>query len=274
MEQLKDRVAVVTGGGSGIGEALVRGLAGEGMHVVVADIEPSAAQAVVDSLDDERATAVHCDVADPRSVRALADGVWERFGACHVLCNNAGVMLMGAASEATPQDAEWLFGVNVQGVVNGIAAFVPRMRAQGEGHIVNTSSVAALGGGGLYGASKAAVMALSESLREELADDGIGVSVLCPSYVNSKILDAQRNRPAELGERAAEPMGTDEVTTGLPPSAVAEDTIAAIREDRLYVFTLPAVMMPRTRPPAEERFQRILEAIHRGERPNPWEEEA
>ena len=121
--------------------------------------------------------------------------------------------------------------------------------------------MAALGGEGVYGASKSAVLAISESLRCELEPEGIGVSVLCPAYVNSKILGAQRNRSASFGERAPDPMGTDEVTTGLPASSVGDAAVAAIRENRAYVFTYPESMTKRIRPGAEERFRAILEAI-------------
>ena len=143
------------------------------------------------------------------------------------------------------------------------------MKAQGgEAHIVNTSSVAALGGEGVYGASKAAVFAISQSLRAELEPDGIGVSVLCPSYVNSKILDAQRNRPAAFGERAAEPMGAFEVTTGLPAAVVGRHAVEAIRANHLYVFTLPESMREPMRPNAAARFEAILAAIDAGVEPD------
>ncbi|MCZ6785120.1 MAG: SDR family NAD(P)-dependent oxidoreductase, partial [Proteobacteria bacterium] len=178
MEKLTGKVAVVTGGGSGIGEALARAFAGEGMHVVVADIEGEAAERVAREVrgTGARALAVRTDVADAESVRALADAVYAEFGAAHVLCNNAGVLLMGSAVGASVGDWQWVLSVNLMGVVHGVDAFLPRMRAQqGEAHIVNTSSVAALGGGGPYGASKAAVLAFSEALHRELADEGIGV---------------------------------------------------------------------------------------------------
>jgi NAD(P)-dependent dehydrogenase (short-subunit alcohol dehydrogenase family) len=155
------------------------------------------------------------------------------------------------------------------GVVHGIDAFLPRMREQsGEAHIVNTSSVAALGGGGPYGASKAAVLSLSESLHGELADEGIGVSVLCPAYINSKIVAAQRNRPERFGPEADEPFGRLEVTTGLSPDAVARHTIDAIRGRRLYVFTMPESMRPRVEPAAKERAEQIQAAIAAGVLPD------
>ncbi len=272
MEKLTGKVAVVTGGGSGIGEALVHAFASEGMHVAIADIESDAAERVAEEARGmgARALAVRTDVADAESVGALADTVYAEFGATHVLCNNAGVLLMGPAVGASLGDWQWVLSVNLMGVVHGVDAFLPRMRAQqGEAHIVNTSSVAALGGGGPYGASKAAVLAFSEALHKELADDDIGVSVLCPSYINSKIVAAQRNRPERFGPEAEEPVGRLEVTTGLAPGAVAKHAIEAIRQQRLYVFTLPESMRPGLEPAAEERAREIQAAIAAGVLPDP-----
>jgi NAD(P)-dependent dehydrogenase (short-subunit alcohol dehydrogenase family) len=272
MEKLDGKVAVVTGGGSGIGEALVHAFAREDMHVVVADIEQSAAERVADAARETgaRALAVCTDVADAESVRELADAVYAEFRATHVLCNNAGVLLMGPAIGASAGDWQWVLSVNLMGVVHGVEAFLPRMRAQpGEAHIVNTSSVAALGGGGPYAASKAAVLAFSEALHQELADDGIGVSVLCPAYINSKIVGAQRNRPERFGPEAEEPFGRLEVTTGLTPDTVAQHAIEAIRKRTLYVFTLPESMRRRIEPAAEERSRKIQAAIAAGVLPDP-----
>jgi NAD(P)-dependent dehydrogenase (short-subunit alcohol dehydrogenase family) len=271
MEEMAGKVAVVTGGGSGIGEGLVEALSDEGMHVVVADIEEEEAARVARgaSAKGVRALAVRTDVADASAVRALADTVFSEFGATHVLCNNAGVLLMGPISDKRLEDWQWVFSVNVFGVVHGLDAFLPRMKAQGgPAHVVNTSSATALGGEGVYGASKAAVFAISQSLRQELEPEGIGVSVLCPAYVNSRILAAQRNRPAVFGARANEPMGTATVTTGLPSISVGRAAVEAIRENRLYVFTLPESMRKRIQPSAEERFEEILAAIERGAEPD------
>ena len=264
MEDLSGKVAVVTGGGSGIGEALVQAFVAEGMQVAVADIERDAAERVAEEArgNGVSALAVHTDVADASSVQALADAVYAEFGATHVLCNNAGVLLMGPAAGASLGDWQWVLSVNLMGVVHGVDAFLPRMRAQaGEAHSVNTSSVAAMGGGGPYGASKAAVLAFSEALHKELADDDIGVSVLCPSYINSKIVAAQRNRPERFGTEAEEPYGRLEVTTGLAPDAVATHTLEAIREQRLYVFTLPESMRDGLESSTEKRAAEIQAAI-------------
>ena len=154
--------------------------------------------------------------------------------------------------------------------VHGVDTFLPRMREQGgEAHILNTSSVAALDGGGPYGASKAAVLAFSEALHRELAEEGIGVSVLCPGYINSKIVAAQRNRPGHFGNAAHEPFGRLEVTTGLAPETVARHAIEAIRAGRLFVFTLPETMRKRLEPALEERSRKLLAAIRAGVLPDP-----
>ncbi len=272
MKSLVDKVAVITGGGSGIGAALTHGFAGEGMHVVVADIELDRAEQVAAEARSlgVRALAVRTDVAEAQEVGALADAAFDQFGEVHVLCNNAGVLLMGPLADASAGDWRWIFSVNLMGVVHGIESFLPRMRAQGgEAHVVNTASVAAFGAGGVYGASKAAVLSLSESLHRELAGSGIGVSVLCPSYVNSRIVGAQRNRPAEFGRLAEEPYGRLEVTTGLDPSTVANATLRAIRSGELYVFTYPQQGREKLEPPFQERCEQIRKAMALGQEPDP-----
>ena len=272
MKTFVDKVAVVTGGGSGIGAALACAFAGEGMHVVVADIEVDRAEQVAAEARalGVRSLAVRTDVAEADQVWALADAACEQFGEGHVRCNNAGVLLMGSLTDKRAGDWRWVFSVNLMGVVHGIEAFLPRMRGQGgEGHILNTASVAALGAGGIYGASKAAVLSLSESLQSELAGTGIGVSVLCPSYVNSRIVGAQRNRPAEFGPLADEPYGRMEVTTGLDPSTVANATLRAIRSGELYVFTYPRHGREKLEPPFEARCEQIRKAIALGQEPDP-----
>ncbi len=209
MEDLRDKVAVVTGGASGIGLAIVRAFAEEGMRVVVADVDDTALASVAAELHDEDATMVfRTDVTSLDSVTALADAVFERFGGCHVLCNNAGV---GAPSakvwQTTPNDWSWVHGVNVTGVVNGILAFVPRMLQSGEeGHVVNTSSsdgpIAPLPTASVYAASKAAVSVLTECLAAQLAEEGsaIKASVFYPSggLLRTGLWTSERTRPAEL----------------------------------------------------------------------------
>jgi NAD(P)-dependent dehydrogenase (short-subunit alcohol dehydrogenase family) len=177
---------------------------------------------------------------------------------------------MGQIGDFIVEDWRWVLGVNVVGVVNGIHAFLPRMIAQGQpGHVVNTGSVASFGGGGPYGASKAAVLAITESLREDLAPHGIGASVLCPANINSRILGAQRNRPAEFGRKAAEPFGTDFTTFGIDAQHVGRRALEAILDDELYVFVFPDGWQDQLKPDVEKRFDEILAAIDRGAVPDP-----
>ena len=201
MDDLVGRTAVVTGGGSGIGRAIVLELGGAGMNVVVADIEEAAAgRSRRRPSRGARALAVHADVTDFASVQALADAAYAEFGAVHVLCNNAGVLMFGKMPDLTIDDWGWVHGVNVWGVLHGIYAFLPRMLEHGEpGHIVNTASIAALSGHGVYGVVEVGVLEITETLREDLDDTPIGVSCLFPGMVSTAIVTAQRNRPASFG---------------------------------------------------------------------------
>ena len=271
MEQLEGRVAVITGAGSGIGEGLARACAAEGMQVVVADIELEQAQRVAAAIDPTGTNSlpVRVGVAERDAVETLAALAFETFGAVHLLCNNAGVLVYAATFEASAEDWEWVLSVNLRGVVHGVQAFVPRMRAQaGEAHIVNTGSISglvvspdpAVMNAGPYITSKYAVVGLSETLREELKPFAIGVSVLCPGGVTTRIRDAARNRPAELGGPAAAPSPPANAGsaggTRLPrrdPLVVAQLVLRGVRENRLYVLTEPGL-----RPLVEERFQRLL----------------
>lgn len=220
MEDLQGKVAVVTGGASGIGLALARAFVGRGMQVVIADVDDAALEtATAELAAGHSAEGIRTDVSDLASVEALADGVYERHGACHVLCNNAGV---GAPSakvwETTPNDWRWVFGVNVTGVVNGILAFVPRMLAGGEpGHVVNTSSpdgpIEPLPSASVYAASKAAVSTITECLAAQLAeeDSPLKASVFYPSggLMRTGLWTAERTRPEHLARerpRTTEPM--------------------------------------------------------------------
>jgi len=249
MRELAGKVAVVTGGGSGIGRGMVLAFAASGMHVAIADVELGAAEKVADEARAQgaKALAVATDVARRDSVEALAERVFGELGAAHVLCNNAGVAVFGELAEMSDSDWRWLLGVNLEGVVNGLQAFLPRMKAQpGEKHVVNTASVAgiaALPGIGIYTATKYAVVGISETLRIEGAAWGLGVSVLCPGAVRTRIMESERNRPATLGESkpVAFALGgsADPVATGLDPLAVGRRVRAAVQNDELYVFTHP-----------------------------------
>jgi NAD(P)-dependent dehydrogenase (short-subunit alcohol dehydrogenase family) len=263
VDSLRDRVAVVTGGGSGIGRALVDVFAREGARVVVADVDEAGATEAAAAVRARGGTAlaVRTDVSDLAQVNALADRVYAELGAVDVLCNNAGVAIWGALETTTHRDWQWVLGVNLWGVIHGIEAFVPRMIASGRpGHIVNTASMAGLlatRGLGVYNTSKYAVVGLSETLVKDLAPHGIGVSVLCPLGVATRIRASERTRPAHLrneGDHIVAPVALDGTT--LAPEEVAEMVLSAILENRLYVITHPESLEPIRR-----RFQRIERAI-------------
>lgn len=257
MDQLEGRVAVVTGGASGIGWALAERFAAEGMRVVLADIEEEALDVAAAKLVAGGAdvVAVPTDVSDAGSVDALARATVERFGTAHVVCNNAGVGGHGYPTWDGPlSDWEWVLGVNVYGVVHGIRSFVPILRAQDEGHVVNTASLAGLVSVPYlapYSVSKHAVLAISEALRHELAfaTSAVGVSVLCPGFLKSNLMDGQRNWPDRLGPDpgfSEDPSGAfieqifrDSISGGPDPATLADLTVDAIRSGRFLVTTHP-----------------------------------
>ena len=263
LESLSGRTAVVTGGASGIGRALALALARGGARVVVADLdEPRMAEVVstVRAMGGE-AIAVVTDVSDLGQVQVLADRAFSSFGGVHVLCNNAGVAIWGGLETATHRDWQWVLGVNLWGVIHGIEAFVPRMIAQREpAHIVNTASMAGLiasQGLGVYNTSKYAVVGLSETLAKDLRPHGIGVSVLCPLGVDTRIRESERSRPGALrNERARADEPVTLMGRTLAPEAVAEMVLAAIRDNRLYVITHEESLEPLRR-----RFQRLEAAV-------------
>ncbi len=209
MEDLTAKVAVVTGAASGIGRALCIALANAGARVAVADVDDAGMAGTVAEVEKAggAAVAVRTDVSRLADVEALAERVFSRWSAVHVLCNNAGVALRGSLDTATHRDWEWVIGVNLWGVIHGIEAFVPRMIQRGEsGHIVNTASMAGLiasQGLGVYNTTKYAVVGLSETLQKDLRPYNIGVSVLCPMGVSTAIRGSERNRPDDL--KNAEP---------------------------------------------------------------------
>lgn len=257
MRAFSGGTAVITGAGSGIGAALARRAAAEGMNLLLADINLADVTAVADAIGRDRAVPVRTDVADPASVAALADAAWDRFGRVDLLCNNAGIVPAGRHRpvwDYAVEDWEWAFGVNMLGVVNGIRSFVPRMiAAERPAHIVNTASVAGFvsgAGSAVYGASKHAVVRITEALYAGLQDAGapIGVTMLCPGLVATQIYNAERARPDHLrpaGGVAAEETELQAIADDLygnapSPESVADLTFAAIRENQFYVFTTSA----------------------------------
>jgi NAD(P)-dependent dehydrogenase (short-subunit alcohol dehydrogenase family) len=259
MQQRKDvvgagRVAVVTGAASGIGFALSERFASEGMRVVMADVEAPALTEAADRLSGRGAEVlpVTTDVSSGEQVDGLRDRALDAFGAVHVICNNAGVTGLGRPLwEMSLRDWEWVLGVNLWGVINGTRAFVPVLLEQDAGHVVNTASLAGLTTGmlGAYSVTKHAVVALSESLHFQLVQRGapVAVSVLCPGWVRTRILDADRNRPADLGpppdpdpaQEGARELVRQLVETGMDPAKVAGHVVEAIRDGRFYVLTHP-----------------------------------
>jgi NAD(P)-dependent dehydrogenase (short-subunit alcohol dehydrogenase family) len=250
------RVAVVTGAASGIGFALSERFAAEGMRVVMADIEAPALAEAADLLAGRGATVlpVPTDVSSEAQVEALRDRALEAFGAVQLLCNNAGVGgTAGPLWELTRQDWDWVMGVNLWGVINGIRAFVPTLLEQDAGHVVNTASAAGLISSvlGPYSVTKHAVVSLSESLQFQLAqrEARVGVSVLCPGWVRTRIHEAGRNRPPELGggqdaeldptQQAAREFVRQLIENGMDPAQVAGHVVDAIRDGRFYVLTHP-----------------------------------
>jgi NAD(P)-dependent dehydrogenase (short-subunit alcohol dehydrogenase family) len=272
MRELAGKTAFVTGGAAGIGLAMARAFAQSGMKVMLADIEQNALSAAVEDLrkisPDIRATA--CDVADAASVERAAQATFAAFGHVHVVCNNAGVAAGGGIDHISLDNWRWVIDVNLMGVLHGIRSFLPHIRAHGEGgHIVNTASMAGMQGGlgfSPYGASKFAVVSMSEGLNMQLKPHGIGVSVLCPSYVRTGIGNSGRNRPERYGATLpldpASPAAAmvaeiaKNLQAGLDPADVAARVLAAVREDRLYVFTHPGM-----RAEVEDRFAAILAAM-------------
>jgi NAD(P)-dependent dehydrogenase (short-subunit alcohol dehydrogenase family) len=252
LTQLEGGTAVVTGGGSGIGRGMVLAWASSGMNVVVADIEQAQAEAVASEARamGVRAVAVACDVAKADAVESLASTVYSEFGQVNVLCNNAGVVLSKPLEECTMADWQWVFSVNLFGVVHGVQSFLPHMKAQGSpAHIVNTSSRAGLVGHsptrtGIYVASKHAVVGYTEQLRFELEQDRVpvGVSVLCPATVRTQLLHAERNRPEgarrQDDSQSYTAKGLERLQSeGMDPGEVGEIVKAGVLADRLYIMT-------------------------------------
>ena len=271
MKDFKDRVAVITGGASGIGLALARRAADAGMRLVLADVEEAALAAAAAELGAGGAQVhtVRCDVSQAEDVERLAEQTLKAYGGVHLLCNNAGVGgVRVRAWQASTKDWQWVLGVNVWGVIHGVRVFTPIMLGQGgEGHIVNTASAAgfvSMASTAPYAVSKHAVVTLSEVLYHDLQDEkaNVGVSVLCPAWVGTNIWNSQRNRPEDLRDRAdteAERAKREQLRALLEKGRVTATDVAAmtfdaIAEDRFYVFPHPKI-----RKDIQTRMEDILE---------------
>ena len=251
MQEFDSKVAVITGAASGIGAALAAGFGAEGAKVVAADIDLAGATATAEAIGDN-AVAIEVDVADRSSVEALADAAWDAFGQVDLLFNNAGVFQAGLMWERTQADWDWVFGVNIYGIINGVAAFVPRMIAQDtECHIVNTASVAAFVAGGFsspYVVSKCAAFSLTECLALDLAGVGakIGASVLTPSAINTAIAHTARVRSQRYGTDESEDNAfvveslSQMTATGISPADVVGPVMAGIRAGDFLIPTKPS----------------------------------
>jgi NAD(P)-dependent dehydrogenase (short-subunit alcohol dehydrogenase family) len=285
MKDVKDKVAVVTGAASGIGRGMAESFAAAGMKLVLSDIEPKALEDTAQSLRASGADvhSVVTDVSKPEQIEALATETLRRYGAVHVLCNNAGIGIGGRPSWTTTlDDWTWILGVNLMSVVYGLRTFLPIMIEQGtEAHIVNTASMAGLVPGGSipYSVTKFGVVALSEGVYMELQRGRYKprISVLCPGFVRTNILDSDRNRPPELGNASAWATGpvsdsfrewfAEQVEQGLSPRAVGDQVTAAIRDERFYILTHPEM-----RPHVEQRMKDIVSGNNPTQLPPPgWE---
>ena len=259
MQDVAGRVAVITGGASGIGRGMAEAFGAAGMRLVLADVDEARVTETARALEKDGVEVVpmRCDVARQSDVDALAQRALDRFGAVHVVCNNAGVAHGGVPTwESTLHDWEWIVGVNLMGVVHGVRTFTPILLEEGAGHIVNTASMAGLisgAGNALYGVTKHAVVALSEALYNELAaqERDVHVSVLCPGWINTEILrSSERNQPEAVRHSRPEVRTTPDseirrkqvehlLASGLAPRKVGDLVLAAIRENRFWILTHP-----------------------------------
>ncbi|HVV63995.1 MAG TPA: SDR family NAD(P)-dependent oxidoreductase [Rhizomicrobium sp.] len=270
MQEFKGKTAFITGGASGIGLSMARAFGRAGMNVVLADIDLDAARSAAERLSVEQVKThpVRCDVSERGAVRAAALEAVARFGKVHVVCNNAGVAVGGQIGTVGERDWDWIIDVNLKGVVYGVETFAPLIRSHGEGgHIVNTASMAGMvSPPGLepYCATKFAVVAMSEGWAQQLQPMNIGVSVLCPGFVRTRIHESGRARPeryggvgdVDPGVAATREEAAQNVLSGIDPDIVGNRVLEAVRNGEFYIFTHPAM-----RAFVEARFQMILAAF-------------
>lgn len=251
MEQVAGKVAFITGGASGLGLAMARSFTAAGMKVAIADIEDAALEAARIEFQDTNADVItlKVDVTDREAMQQAAQDTIEAFGKVHVLCNNAGVAVSGSIEDMTYKDWDWVMGVNLEGVINGMVTFANLIKSHGEGgHIVNTASMAGqigVPGLGVYDTTKFAVVGMSEAMRGDLEPFNIGASVLCPGFVQTSIYTSERNRPGSLGGESASKFflggdGSESVSQlpGLMPAQVIGDMVLhAIQNNVFYILS-------------------------------------
>jgi NAD(P)-dependent dehydrogenase (short-subunit alcohol dehydrogenase family) len=273
MKDFKGKTAFVTGGASGIGLAMARAFGRQGMNVVIADIENAPAKAAVEQLASEqiKAVSIHCDVGERNNLRAAALEAVSAFGKVHVVCNNAGVGAGGEIGKVPERDWDWIVDVNLKGVYYGVETFLPLIRGHGEGgHFVNTASIAGLiSGPGMepYSATKYAVVAMSEGWAMQLGGSNIGLSVLCPGFVRTRIHESARTKQARFAgseQESFDPqrreMISKAIETGLDPDVVGARVVEAVRDNQLYIFT-----DPRFKDVVEMRFAAIRNGFQQAE---------
>ncbi|HEY3778577.1 MAG TPA: SDR family NAD(P)-dependent oxidoreductase [Rhizomicrobium sp.] len=270
MKDFRNKTIFVTGAASGIGFALARAFGREGAYVALADIDRDAVRYASERLrnDEIRAHPIHCDVSERGALERAALETLAEFGKVHVVCNNAGVAVGGALGTVEARDWDWIIDVNLKSVVCGMEIFYPLIRSHGEGgHFINTASMAGLispPGMEPYTATKFAVVGMSEGWAEQLRPLGIGVSVLCPGFVRTRIHESGRARPDRYGGRGQVNTGVgpsqretaEDIMHGLDPDIVAARTIEALKADEFWIFTHPPM-----RDLAEARFRAILEGF-------------
>ena len=243
-DDLTDKVCVVTGGAGGIGRAMAARFLAAGMRVAVADVEQEAIRSAVDEMGaGDRVIGIVHDVRSLEDTQRLRDEILDRFGSVHIVCLNAGVAPVGAMFDTPPDVWEWVFDVNVRGVVHGALAFGPLLADQEAGHVVCTASVAGLTDTPTlppYGLSKHAVVGLAAAMRGELAGSGVGVSVLCPGLINTRIFESERNRPAGMDDPSDDNPTSkayrEMIADGAPPSQVADVVYQAVVDNQFFVF--------------------------------------
>jgi len=265
MKELNGKVAFITGAASGIGLALAKTCAAEGMKVMLADIDRASLEAAVTELSAAGAEVdcVTCNVADPESVQTAARTTIDRFDKVHLLANNAGILALGSAEETSHQDWKRCIDVNLMGIIYGVEAFLPLIRSHGEGgHILNTASVGGhvgFAGWTPYCTTKHAVIGYSECLSSELSNENVSVSVLCPGIVNTRIVEKyeyQVNPSKQSGSEEAMANLTSAVSSGMSPDVVAGFTLQQVRQDAFFIFTHPG-----TRDEVAERYPLVFAAF-------------